>query len=817
MAAATSKPKYAVEASREVPVADFVPYGGHVTPTIVKTRDGAYCSTWKVDGITWKTNSREDLLTRHEGLNQMIRGLGHNASIWVHRIRRPISDRLSTDYENDFARDLAERYYASFSGTRMMATELYFTLVYRPDGAVVTNNPVVRLFSPSKPRTLAAIRADEAEAIRAMEDLAYKVESGLKRYETIPLGMLEPEDDTDGPVFTDQLTFYGFLTNGVWRRVAVQQSSIRNYLATSRIFGAGEKLEIRRPDQQLYVGFLDVKDYPSRSGPGLLNTLFDCRFAFIETHSFSILSKAAGKSALETQKGQLIASEDAASNQIADMDNALEQLIDGKFVMGEYHYSLAVIDSDLDRIAKCFAEAETAINDAGLQVAPIDLLPDAAWFAQLPGNWRYRPRVAKITSRNFAGLASMHSFGSGKRNFNPWGEAVTVLKTPTGEPYYYNFHGTDEKEDSTDKKPPANTTIIGMTGSGKTVLELFLICMLLKYGVTVVIYDKDRGCEIAIRALGGNYRTLRRGTPTGFNPFWLEPTEKNIRFVEQLIRTLIPRDLSPTEAAALDSAIRATFAFKDRTKRRLAYMHQMLPLGDEHSMHAYLGRWVQGGALGWVLDNPEDTLDLTTNTLFGFDDTDFLDDPEVLAPVTAYLLHCTESLIDGRRFCYVMAEFWKRLQLPVFAEFAGDKQYTIRKQNGFGVFDTQSPAQILGTKHVAAMVEQSATQIFLPNPKANWKDYVDGFKVTEAEFEIIKNLGEDSRQFLVKQNSKSTLVQLDLKGMDDVLDILSASKDNVEMLDDIRMAVGDDPDRWMPVFRQRLEERRAFTREKKRK
>lgn len=816
MATATQKLKFAAEASREVPVSDFIPYSGHVTRRIVKTRDGAYCSTWRVDGITWKTSNPEDLVTRHEGLNQMIRGLGHNVSIWIHRIRRPISDRLSTEYENSFARDLAERYYGSFTGTRMLATELYFSVVYRPPGQMVTSNPLLRLVSPAKPRSLSAIRAAEIEAIQALEDIAYKVESGLKRFETIPLEMLDPEEPS-GLVFSDQLAFYGFLINGVWRRVAVQQSSIRNYLATSRLFFAGEKLEIRRPDQQLYAAILDFKDYPSDSGPGLLNTLFDCRFAFIETHSFSIYSKAKGKSTLETQQGQLIASEDAAGNQIAAMDKALEQLIDGKFVTGEYHYSLAVLDEDPEQIAKHLAEAETAINEAGFQVAQIDLVADAAWFAQLPGNWRYRPRIAKITSRNFLGLAPMHSFGSGKRNNNPWGEAVTILKTPTGEPYYFNFHGTDEKEDSTDKKPPANTTIIGMTGSGKTVLELFLICMLMKYGVTVVIFDKDRGCEIAIRALGGNYRTLRRGTPTGFNPFWLEPTEKNIRYVEQLICSLIPRPISPVEAKALDAAIRATFAFEDRAQRRLSYLHQMLPLDDDHSMHAYLARWVHGGALGWVLDNAEDTLDLSTGQLFGFDDTDFLEDPEILAPVSSYLLHCTESLIDGRRFAYVMAEFWKRLQLPLpeFAEFAGNKQYTIRKQNGFGIFDTQSPAQILGTKHVAAIVEQSATQIFLPNRKADKTNYIDGFKVTEAEFDIIKNLGEDSRQFLVKQNGKSTLVQLDLKGMDDILDILSATADNVEMLDDIRLAVGDAPEQWVPVFRQRLEERRAFARETK--
>ena len=75
--------------------------------------------------------------------------------------------------------------------------------------------------------------------------------------------------------------------------------------------------------------------------------------------------------------------------------------------------------------------------------------------------------------------------------------------------------------------------------------------------------------------------------------------------------------------------------------------------------------------------------------------TELLDDPEVSTPVTMYLLQLTESLIDGRRFVYVMTEFWKRLGDPVFTDFAKDKQKTIRKQNGLGIFDTQSPADVL--------------------------------------------------------------------------------------------------------------------------
>jgi hypothetical protein len=52
-----------------------------------------------------------------------------------------------------------------------------------------------------------------------------------------------------------------------------------------------------------------------------------------------------------------------------------------------------------------------------------------------------------------------------------------------------------------------------------------------------------------------------------------------------------------------------------------------------------------------------------------------------------------------------------------------------------------------GTRILKQMVEQCATRIFLPNQKADSKDYIDGFKVTEAEYDIIRTLGKASRPF----------------------------------------------------------------------
>ena len=255
--------------------------------------------------------------------------------------------------------------------------------------------------------------------------------------------------------------------------------------------------------------------------------------------------------------------------------------------------------------------------------------------------------------------------------------------------------------------------------------------------------------------------------------------------------------------------------------RRLSALYMNLKVnGGGDSLQDRLAKWCNtadhDGNLSWVFDNPYDTQDFSKAKMpiFGYDYTEFLDDPEVRTPIMAYLLHITDSLIDGSPFIYWMDEFWKPLTDEYFKDFAKDKQKTIRKLNGLGVFMTQSPSDVLDSDIGKTMVEQSVTQIFLPNPRADYDDYVNGFKVTPQEFEIIKELEENSRMFLVKQGSRSALCKMDLGEMRDVLQIISGSKDNVELLENLMNEVGEDPNDWGELFLQRIAERKKLISEK---
>lgn len=802
-------PRYWAQAKTENPLARFVPFSSMVSPHDVITRGGDYLRVWRLDGVAFECADEHQVVERHEALCSLLRNLaGGQWAVWTHRLHRAISDMLRDPPLPGFARDLSRGYQAILGQRKMMSNELYLTLVYRPNASHVSRA------LQSTQRTRLAIAEAQAEALCVMEERSALVDRVLRGFGPRLLGTCERGDRS----YSEVAEFLGFVVNGFWRSVPTTAGPLYRTLPTTRLSFGGDKLELRHGDQRRYAALVDIKEYADAVEPGVLNTLLYEPSEFIETQSFSILPRREAMRALELQRDQLIASDDVVASQIAEMDVALNELGDGQFCMGEYHYSLIVFGENVADAGRRAAQAIGAVGESSsLQMSPVDLVGDAAWFAQIPGNWQWRPRDAKLSSRAFAALASGHNFARGKREGNPWGEALALLRTPSGQPFYLNLHSSPEGEDSGDKKLPGNTLIIGSTGVGKTTLEMFLLTLTRKWepAPRLVLFDLDRGCEITIRALGGCYFTLEAGKPTGCNPLQRESTPARIQFWEQLIRTCLATPsmpLLPSDERAIADAVKAV-AMMPASLRRFSTVRQNLPKSGENSLFERLGRWCEGGALGWVFDQADDRLlDLRAAPVIGFDTTEFLDLPEVRTPVMMYLLQVMEELVDGQRLIYVISEFWKALDHEIFSDFAKQKQKTIRKQNGLGIFDTQSPSDVLRHAIGRTMVEQSVTKIFLANPEAMREEYIDGFGLSQAEFDIVRSLGaQGGRRFLVKQGHESALCELDLAGLEDFVSVLSATTDNVALLDAVREEHGDDPFQWLPVFQREVRDRRRRT------
>ena len=131
---------------------------------------------------------------------------------------------------------------------------------------------------------------------------------------------------------------FSFLTiiNGVWRKVRFPAGPVHQVLPDARLTFGGGLLEIQQAERRRYASMLSIKEFASQVEPGTLGALLyeDCEF--IETQSFSSMPRRQAMAALQTQRDQLLASDDAVVTQIEQMDVALDQLGDGQFVMGEY-------------------------------------------------------------------------------------------------------------------------------------------------------------------------------------------------------------------------------------------------------------------------------------------------------------------------------------------------------------------------------------------------------------------------------------------------------------------------------------------------
>jgi type IV secretion system protein VirB4 len=290
------------------------------------------------------------------------------------------------------------------------------------------------------------------------------------------------------------------------------------------------------------------------------------------------------------------------------------------------------------------------------------------------------------------------------------------------------------------------------------------------------------------------------------NPFSLQPTPENLSVILSILSWNAQFGgkylMTHKDEEDLLRAIKQVYLLEPQ-HRRYARVRDSLPTHKENSLYHALGRWCDGGAFAWVLDNDIDRFDLTGADTFGFDMTNFLDIEEARTPILRYLIHKIGQQASGAPHVIDIAEAWKALKDPSMQVFIENKGRTIRKEDGIMGLDTQEPGDISKSPLGSTLLSQFPTQILLPNGQAEQDDYIEGLKLTPREFHLVKNTEENAGKFLLKKGAESVMVNMDLSGMDDMLAVLSASLDNVEVMHAAIEEVGDNPRDWLPLFLQR--------------
>ncbi|CDN57686.1 Type IV secretion/conjugal transfer ATPase, VirB4 family (plasmid) [Neorhizobium galegae bv. officinalis bv. officinalis str. HAMBI 1141] len=787
---------FGAAAARERSMSKHIPYLRHVADTVIKLENGALLSIIRLNGLFFQTEDQAELNMRSVVQNTMIRALGSSRfSLWSTVIRRQVEAGLDGNFDAPFADLLNRRYLAELGDKRMFTNELYLSVLRSGmRGALAAGDTVRRLFD--KAGTRDAVDSQLRESVSELEELVGNLCRDLQKYGARPLEIVYRDDE---PYSEPCEFFHSVLTCGIPRRMRLPRMSIAGYVGSSRLHFSRRTLQAQgaaREDDR-FGAMLSIKEYPPFTGPGMLDGLLQMNHEFILTQSFTITDKPIAQERISRLKRQIAASDEAGSDVENDIDFALNSLMNQEAVFGLHHLTLLCLSRDVEGVNKAVSDLGACLTDMNVNWLREDLNLEAGFWAQLPGNHSYIARKALLSSANFAGLSSMHNFATGQTDGTHWKTPITILETTSQTPYWFNFHRRDI----------GHFLVTGPTGSGKTVALTFLLAQAFRVSPTprAVFFDKDRGGEIFVRAMNGAYEVLMPGTSAGFNPLQIENTGPNREFLLRLLKVMLQRG----EAAGFDQEEedileRALLRLMQEptAQRNLANLSGLLigrSRAGPNDLSARLRPWIDGEK-AWLFNATHDVLSFSDRQVFGFDMTSILDNEELRTPALMYIFHRLDELLDGTPVMIFMDEGWRLLRDPTFSDFIVDKMKTIRKLNGIVGFGTQSAADIARAPASHTLIEQSATNIHFPNPRADEESYIRRFGLTVKEFNFIRTTPPEKRAFLIKHGNDSVIARLDLGTMPDVIKVLSGRKDTIEECARLREELGDDPSAWLPRF-----------------
>ncbi|ASP29590.1 VirB4 family type IV secretion/conjugal transfer ATPase [Qipengyuania flava] len=773
--------------AKEARAGDRLPYLRLIDESTLLLRDGSVMTAIQVPGLLFETEDSEALNAHAATREVVLRStLDARFVLYHHVIRRRVSVDLEAEFPDPISRHIDARWRERLGSGQLFVNDQFITLIRRP--ARGKAGLVERMGKKFRRKGGERLEPDPKD-LRSLRAASQGLVAALQAYGATPLGdYVGPQGNTN----SEMLELLSALYNGEMRpvRKPADDVDIGHMLPYRRVSFGLDAIEMRGSGSPDFAAVLGMKDYPEATSPGLLDSLLRLPFEMVVSESYAPTERQTARERMDLAIRRLKSADEEAAAERADMMAARDALGNGAVGFGDHHLTVMVKERHLGRLDDAMAACAAALADTGAIAVREDTNLEPAFWGQFPGNEAYLVRRALISSANMASFGSLHGFALGQAQGNHWGEAVTLLETTSATPFFFNFHHGDL----------GNFSVIGPSGSGKTVVMNFLAAQAQKFSPRTILFDKDRGAELFVRGIGGRYDSIRSGEPTGFNPLALPDTPGNKAFLRDWLGVLLKAE-GPEEEQTIAGAVDAAYA-NDASLRRLRHFKELLS-GSRRpqpgDLADRLGAWIGEGENAWMFDNAEDKLDLSARVL-GFDMTALLENPKLRTPTMMYLFHRIEERLDGKPTMILIDEGWKALDDEIFAARIRDWLKTLRKRNALVGFATQSARDALESRISTALVEQTATMVFMPNSRARPEDYCDGFGLTEHELALIRTLPAHSRCFLVRQPDASVVVRLDLSGAPEVLTLLSGRESSVRRLDLLREALGDAPSEWFPAL-----------------
>jgi len=552
-----------------------------------------------------------------------------------------------------------------------------------------------------------------------------------------------------------------------------------------------------------FIQVIAINGFPQESFPGMLLSLeqlpiqyrWSTRFIYMDsTEALAHLKKFRRKwqqkirgfmdQVFRTSKGVIDLD---AMQMVNDTDEAIAESASHLVAYGYYTSVIVLSDENEHLLVEQSRYLRRIIQQLGFDCRIETVNATEAWLGSLPGHALPNLRRPLLNTMNLADLLPLSTIWSGEE-YNPCpyypvqSPPLLYAATQGTTPFRINLHVNDV----------GHTLIFGPTGSGKSTLLALIAAQFCRYPQAhIFAFDKGNSLFALTMAIGGQHHEIAGDTPLHFCPFSSLQTDYDFAWAQEWIEQLIILQgvkLLPEHRNAIHHAME--LLRKNESKTITDFVANLQNKTLREAMQYY----TVDGALGKLLDNERDTLNLSRFHTFEIESLMNLGD-KALIPILLYLFYRIEKQLQGQPTLLILDEAWLMLSHTVFRNKIREWLKVLRKSNCAVVLATQSLSDATRSGIVDVLHESCPTKIFLPNPSAaeqGSQEFYHHFGLSQRQIQIIAE-AIPKRQYYYTSPLGKRLFELNLGPI--AMAFVGAS--GKEDLKTLKHLVNIDPEYWM--------------------
>jgi type IV secretion system protein VirB4 len=726
----------------------IVPISRFVGPNVFALKGGGYGCLFSLTGIDEEGLTDQELDARMRSIEGALRGLPEGSCLYQYaRVRSGFELPRESRYGNSVTQVFVDDRLSFLEKTAAFRRiDLHWCLTLEPSKAKAFER---------KPQDNAA---DTSRMLAELQKTAIILESHLGS--TLGLRLLDK-----GKAFQ----FFSYLFNlEDWASDDQLRSDtgVDRQIVKNPVAWHSDYLQVGKRHVQMF----SLKTTPEASRPcqfsGLLT--LDCDSVLCST--WRVKSTTAARSEIDAQEkfisffkvgvltrvmsGRDTASLEtgagakAANSNVDDLSQVIREL--DKKAQGEYSLRLLLAARSADQLRDTVPAVHRIFVDARAQVMEETLGNLSAFYAMFPGNHKFNVFPLWLAEDHHARLSFVFAPHIGHPHSEDLdSEYLNIFETRTRTPFFQDVYVDGVRV----------MLIIGPTGTGKSVHGNQIIALEQKYGGFTYIFDIGGSYESVVELYGGRVDRVGKDGPR-VNPFALEPTESNIKFLYSFVKLLLANggaELEPEDDDVIHKAVQDMYLL-DPENRRLSNL--FLP----KKLDRYMSKWVGKGIYNAVFDNVEDSLSLSRLQCFDFQGVNNEQYADLIEPLMVWLLRRINDVLYnpanlGVPKHILIEEIFSSMKNKQLLDGALASIKTVRKNLG-GVTMIGQSADDLGA-NADSIVNSCTSFLFLKDATFNRKRYAELFKMTEQQLALFESL-QDREGLYMRRDGLTKVVTLNL-------------------------------------------------------